>query len=106
MAVPKLNLEQFVQEKYDPALFREMMRAIEDSINRLSEGRAYQISNAASSAPSASGDNDAYSVGDFVKNNDPQELGTAGSKYVVLGFLCLADGTPGVWRDVRVLTGN
>jgi hypothetical protein len=104
--VPKLNLEQFVQERYDPALLREMMRSIEDAINRLSEGRAYQTYNSASSAPSASGDTDAYTVGDFVKNNDPVELGAVASKYIILGFICIADGTPGVWREVRVLTGN
>ena len=104
--MPKLHLESFVQEKYDPAQMRELMRQIEDAINRLSEGRAHQIYNAASSAPSTSGDSDAYAVGDFVKNNDPVESGSVGSKYVVLGFLCIADGTPGVWREIRFLTGN
>jgi hypothetical protein len=104
--VPKLNLEQFVQEKYDASLTREMMRTIEDAINRLSEGRAYQIYNSASSAPSASGDTDAYTVGDFVKNNDPVELGTATGKYIITGWMCIADGTPGVWRESRTLTGN
>ena len=104
--MPKLYLEQYVQEQYDSALFREMMRAIEDAINRLSESRAYQKYNAASSDPATSGDTDAYTVGDFVPNNNITEQGSVGSKYLIVGWYCLADGTPGTWREARVLTGN
>lgn len=104
--MPKVNLEQFVQEKYDPALMREMMRNIEDAINRLSESRAYQKTNAASTDPATSGDGDAYTVGDFVPNNNITEQGSAGSMYLLIGWYCLADGSPGVWREARVLTGN
>lgn len=41
---------------------------------------------------------------DFVQNLNPAELGSAGSKYVVTGWLNVTGGT--AWRDVRTLTGN
>jgi hypothetical protein len=48
----------------------------------------------------------AYQVGDFVRNSTPTELGGAGSKYIVWGFICIGAGTPGTWREMRFLTGN
>lgn len=102
--MPKLNLEQFVQGEYDRGMMTEMVRQIEDAINRLSSGAIYQNYNATSSTPS--GVTVSHSVGDFVKNAVPTELGTAGSMYIVLGFLCVASGTPGTFREVRALTGN
>lgn len=44
--------------------------------------------------------------GDMVTNSTPTELGTAGSKYVILGWCCVSGGTPGTWVQNRVLTGN
>jgi hypothetical protein len=102
--VPKLNLEQFVQGEYDRGTMTEMVRQIEDAINRLSSGAIYQNYNATTSAPS--GPTVSHSVGDFVKNAVPTELGTAGSMYIILGWECIASGTPGTFREARVLTGN
>jgi hypothetical protein len=102
--LPRLFLEQYLQKDYDFALMSEQFRQIEDAINRLSEGRIYQAYNAASSAPS--GTTVAYQVGDFVRNSTPTELGGAGSKYIVWGFICIGAGTPGTWREMRFLTGN
>jgi hypothetical protein len=36
----------------------------------------------------------------------PVEAGTAGSKYVELGQVCVSGGSPGTWVPIRVLTGN
>lgn len=47
-----------------------------------------------------------YSVCDRVINTSPSELGSAGSKYVVQGWICTAAGTPGTWLEQRTLTGN
>ena len=102
--MPKLNLEQFVHQEYDRSLMTEMARQIEDAINRLSSGAIYQHYNATTSAPT--GTTVAHSLGDFVKNATPTELGTAGSMYLVVGWLCVASGTPGTFREARVLTGN
>lgn len=43
---------------------------------------------------------------EIVWNSTPSELGTAASKYVVLGWICTVAGTPGTWLPMRVLTGN
>jgi hypothetical protein len=102
--VPRLYLEQFVTEKFDRGLMTEMVRQIEDAINRLSEGRIYQNYNAASAAPS--GSTVAYQLGDFVKNLSPTPTGGAGSEYVILGWVCTAAGSPGTFEEVRTLTGG
>jgi hypothetical protein len=102
--VPRLYLEQFVTEKFDRGLMTEMVRQIEDAINRLSEGRIYQNYNAASAAPT--GSTVSYQLGDFIKNLSPTPTGSPGSEYIVLGFVCTAAGTPGTFEEVRVLTGG
>lgn len=102
--MPRLYLEQYLDKQYDHALMAELVRQLEDSINRLSEGRIYQKYNASIAAPS--GDSVAYQVGDKVENINPVELGTAGSAYIITGWICISAGAPGVWREMRVLTGN
>jgi hypothetical protein len=102
--VPRLFLEQYLDKQYDHALMSELVRQVEDAINRLSEGRIYQHYNAGIAAPT--GDAVAYQVGDKVWNINPVESGTIGSAYITIGWVCVAAGAPGVWREMRVLTGN
>ena len=45
-------------------------------------------------------------AGDKIENKTASELGTAGSKYVLIGWVCTAQGDPGTWVQQRVLTGN
>lgn len=47
-----------------------------------------------------------WTRGDYRINTFPSELGTAGSKYVLNGWKCIAGGTPGTWVEDRGLTGN
>lgn len=47
-----------------------------------------------------------YYPGDRIVNTAPAETGTAGSKYVVTGWMCVAQGQPGTWVQQRALTGN
>jgi hypothetical protein len=47
-----------------------------------------------------------WTQGDFVRNSTPTELGTTPNKYVILGWSCIASGTPGTWVACRCLTGN
>ena len=47
-----------------------------------------------------------WSVSQMCKNTSPSEAGTAGSKYVVIGWVCTVSGTPGTWFAMRTLTGN
>lgn len=44
--------------------------------------------------------------GDNIINNAPSEKGEVGNKYVINGWTCIADGTPGKWVQNRALTGN
>ena len=47
-----------------------------------------------------------HQLAEIVYNYNPLETGTNGSKYVVVGWLCVASGTPGTWVPMRTLTGN
>ena len=35
----------------------------------------------------------------ILKLKDASELGTAGSKYVLIGWVCTSQGDPGTWRS-------
>lgn len=80
----------------------QWMREVAQQINALSEGRAVALYRAGSSAPTTG----TYALGDFVANNTPAELGTAGAKYVIDGWKCIAGGSPGTWVECRYLTGD
>ena len=80
----------------------DLFRATNVQVNQLTEGTVSAVHSAATAAPTSG----SYSVGDFVRNSAPSELGTAGSKYVVMGFLCTVGGTPGTFVPCRALTGN
>lgn len=85
----------------DPGLKQELVQhAI--LINLLTDGRLSGTNNATTAAPTVG----ANAQGDFVRHSAPTELGTAGGKYVVLGWVCVVAGTPGTWVPCRVLTGN
>lgn len=71
-------------------------------VNALSEGRAEAFYNASTAAPTTG----TWKQGDRVPNSAPVEAGAASSKYVILGWICVASGTPGTWVQMRTLTGN
>jgi len=85
----------------DPILQREL-REHATQINLLSEGRIAAKYTATTAAPTGG----TYMQGDSVPNLTPSELGTAGSKYVIEGWVCVVSGTPGTWVQKRFLTGN
>lgn len=85
----------------DSALDREL-REHATLVNLMTDGRLAGVNNASTAAPTTG----AYARGDFVQNSQPSELGTAGSKYVIYGWLCVTAGTPGTWVQCRFLTGN
>lgn len=84
----------------DPGLKQEL---VEHAIllNLLTDGRLSGTNNATNAAPTSG----THAQGDFVRNSTPTEAGTAGSKYVVLGWVAVSGGTPGTWKECRVLTG-
>lgn len=80
----------------------ELFRQISGQLNGISEGSIVASYNADTAAPTTG----TYNQGDFIRNASPTEQGTAGSKYVVFGFICVASGSPGTWVEQRFLTGN
>lgn len=85
----------------DPALVRELMEHAL-LVNALAESRIASATNARASIPTTG----KYMQGDFIRNSAPVEAGTAGSKYVVYGWLCVASGEPGTFVPARFMTGN
>ena len=87
-----------------PGLVRQLSRLwaqLAGQVNGAREGRIASA-NAFVAAPTAG----EWHIGDFVRNSAPAEAGTAGSKYVVLGWVCVGSGSPGTWVACRCLTGN
>lgn len=79
-----------------------LFRAIASKVNGMTDGRLSVIDNALTAAPTTG----TWAQGDFVRNSTPTEQGSAASKYVVFGFVCVSGGTPGTWVQCRFLTGN
>ncbi|MBA3773829.1 MAG: hypothetical protein H0X13_15465 [Ramlibacter sp.] len=89
----------------DPAglvnAIKTLFRRTATTVNGMAEGRLSAV-DSFSAAPTAG----TWAQGDMVRNSSPVELGTAGSKYVIFGWLAVAGGTPGTWVQMRNLTGN
>jgi hypothetical protein len=98
----KLAIWQRIRETYNRTVLADVLREVQDTINALVEGSLVPHYTARATAPTTG----SYSVGHFIRNSAPSELGSASSKYVVLGFICVTAGTPGTWRECRCLTGN
>lgn len=90
------NLSQLVKE------LRHRLTETHQQINGISEGLVTAAHNAATSAPTTG----TWAQGDVIRNKAPSELGSAGSKYIITGWACVASGTPGTWLPLRSLTGN
>lgn len=95
---PRFPSDKAQMERKLTDLFRETNR----QVNQLTEGVGSAVHNALSAAPTTG----TYAQGDFIRNSTPSEAGTAGSKYVILGWICTAGGTPGTFLACRALTGN
>jgi len=81
---------------------KQILTTLIDQVNNLTEGQVTAVQNA-NTAPPTTG---TYQHGDFIRNSAPVEAGTAGSRYVITGWICTAAGTPGTWLPCRSLTGN
>lgn len=79
-----------------------LFRNIAAKVNQIGDGRIAGSDLVASSIPTTG----TYRQGDFIKNSAPVEAGTAGSKFVLTGWICVASGSPGTLLPCRVLTGN
>lgn len=95
----KINVTQRITA--EPNLL-DLLKRIAYQVNLLSEGSISARYNAAIAPPTTG----RWAQGDRLTNSAPAELGTAGSKYVITDWLCVASGTPGTWIQLRSLTGN
>lgn len=95
----KLNL--LPRQNVDAAT-TQWYREIAQQVNGLTEGRISSLYQAITSAPTTG----TFMQGDFVTNSAPAELGTTPNKYVILGWVCVAAGTPGTFVESRSPTGN
>lgn len=98
----KVFLTTRLPSEYNRQTFYEILSAIQTQLNALAEGRLQAHYNAYTAAPTAG----TYARGDFIRNSEPSEAGSASSMYVIIGWICTASGTPGTWKECRVLTGN
>lgn len=78
------------------------LRRVVGQLNNLADGRLDAVNLRATAAPTTG----TWAAGDIVRNSAPAEAGGAGSKYVVIGWICTVGGTPGTWLAMRTLTGN
>lgn len=92
--LPGVNTPNFLTQ------LTNLYRDIAKQLNLLTEGSIEAVTNKATAAPTAG----VYQIGDFVKNSAPAEAGTAGSKYIITGWICTA--SPLTFKESRVLTGN
>lgn len=93
------------ESEYDKRLAQvlyPLLKAIAIKVNMLAGG-VFGGTDAIGTAPPTGG---SHAQGDEVLNSNPTELGTAGSKYVIRGWICTVSGTPGTWVQIRTLTGN
>lgn len=80
----------------------QWMRETQAQVNGMAEGQAEAFYSKRTAAPTTG----TWGVGDFVKNSAVTELGSGGSKYMIIGWTCTVAGTPGTWLENRTLTGN
>jgi len=79
-----------------------IFRNTAQKMNLIADGRIAGSDFVAATVPTTG----TFKQGDFIRNSAPVEAGAAASKYVVLGWIVVAGGTPGTLRECRVLTGN
>jgi hypothetical protein len=96
----RIKVDQEVPQQYSPSVFSRMLRSITQQLNLLSEGFVQAATNAATAAPTTG----TYQKGDFVRSSSTTKLGTTGSRYIIVGWICTVAGTPGTWEEVHVLT--
>ena len=79
-----------------------VLRATAQKVNALGDGRIAARDLTATVVPTTG----TYATGDIVWKSNPVEAGGAGAKYVILGWVNVAGGTPGTFLQMRTLTGN
>lgn len=98
-----ISLTNRVPDQYSKSVVSEIIRAICQQIDSLSEGRIVANYQANSTAPVSVGG----AVGDFIKDSSPTVLGTVGAQYIREGWVCTsADSSNATWVEKRFMTGT
>jgi hypothetical protein len=103
LRIPLPILPQQPESEYDKQLnfqLYKILRTLINQVNSITEGQIQAVTNATALMPTSG----SYQVGDVVRNSNPSELGTAGSKYILYGWLCTA--SPLSFKELHCLTGN
>jgi hypothetical protein len=95
---------------YNQQLNRRLLdffRVLVTKVNGIASGSiSHRADNASSSMPTSG----TWAKGDFVANSSPVEAGSASSKYVVIGWMRLTNGSTNVattdWVECQTRTGN
>ena len=92
---------------FDVALRRyltEAFREIAEQVNSLSEGQQAANYNMHSAVPTTG----VFAIGDFIKEESAVERGTASSKYVRTGWICVSEGSASAasFVEARIRTDN
>lgn len=80
---------------------QELLKALTERLRELARAVNAQETASGIAAPTTG----QATAGTFVRNVAPTEAGSGGSKYVILGWVCVTGGAPGTWKEVRTLTG-
>jgi hypothetical protein len=108
LGVSKLVLDLRVPSEYKRADFAEIIRAICNTVNSLSEGKMASFYNAQSSVPTSAAAAVSFAVGDFIPDSNCTVRGGAGSQYVRVGWRCVSpgNGATATFVESRELTGT
>lgn len=98
----KLSISSRVPREWNPDLITLLFRQLETQVNALAEGRLAGRHFTMATIPTV-GD---FALGDIVWKSNPTEAGSASSKYVIVGWINTAAGSPGTFKEMRVLTGG
>lgn len=93
------------ESKYELDLnysLKNIFRKIARKVNQIGDGRIAGSDFIAATIPTTG----TFKQGDFIRNSAPVEAGTASSRYVVIGWVCVSGGSPGTLLQCRYLTGN
>jgi hypothetical protein len=95
----KVAVSQQVPREWNPDRMAAILRSIETQMGLHAEGRLAGRYTAATAAPTT-GD---WAKGDIVDNSSPSVVTSAASDYVIVGWICTVSGSPGTWKERRVL---
>lgn len=103
LAKPNLGSPQRTTDLVPP--LTRYLGDVQVQVNGLGDG-SVSASTSANNVPPPANSVQSYFAGDFIRNNQPDELGQAGAMFVIMGWICKTSGKPGVWLECRAMTGN